>query len=161
MNVRFLKHKQILSKIQNILPSKIINFDETQINETIDTILTQWPNVINTSDNICKKESLLWKQKWLNREELPRSFIDSLNYCDDSVFPNIHNILKLCATLPVTVATPERSFSTLKRIKTNIRNSTGEDRLNGLATLSIHREIKIGPEEVIDKFAQKNRKMLL
>lgn len=70
-------------------------------------------------------------------------------------------MLKICATLPVSVATSERTFSSLKRIKTYLRNATGEIRLNGLAAMSIYRGIEITTEEVIDRFNQKDRKILL
>lgn len=146
---RFLKHKTILSNIQNILPNTIINLDENVINETVDVILLQWPDIITISDSIVKKEVLLWKQRWIAMEERPLTFIDALNFCDSSLFPSTHTILKVCATLPVTIATPERSFSTLKRIKTYLRNAIGESRLNGLAQLSIHRDISLSIEEVI------------
>lgn len=159
LELRFLKHKKMLLNIQNILPNTAINLNEQAINESIDFITMQWPEIITVHDNIVKKEALLWKQRWIGLDERPQNFIDALNLCNQSVFPNIYNILKLCCALPVTIATPERSFSTLKRTKTYLRNSTGEKRLNGLAHLSIHREIEITTDEVINKFAQKNRKM--
>lgn len=55
----------------------------------------------------------------------------------------------------------ERTFSTMKRVKTYLRNRMGQDRLNGLADLSIHREIGTSTEKVIDVFAEKNRKIAL
>ncbi|ESN97057.1 hypothetical protein HELRODRAFT_153381, partial [Helobdella robusta] len=56
-------------------------------------------------------------------------------------FPNVKALLRILATLPVSTATAERSFSSMKRIKPYLRNSTSEKRLNGLALLSIHKEI--------------------
>lgn len=44
-------------------------------------------------------------------------------------------------TLPISSATAERSFSTLNHIKTYRRTTMGAERLNGLAKLSIHREL--------------------
>ena len=57
------------------------------------------------------------------------------------------------ATLPVLTATPERTFSTLKRVKTFLRNATGENRLTGLTLLRVHIDIKVDPEEVLNRFA--------
>lgn len=124
------------------MPNTIVNLNEYDINDSIEIILTKWPNIIDFNDNILKKEALLWKQRWIDTNEKPRNFIDALNLCDKSIFPNIFNILKTDATLPITIATKERSFSTLKRIKTYLRNSAGENRLNGSALLSIYREIR-------------------
>lgn len=135
--------------------------NESQIAESVDEIILQWPIIDDFCVDVAKKEALLWQMRWISADEKPNTFIDALNLCDENMYPNVFDILKICATIPVTVATTERSFSTLKRIKTYLRNTTSENRLNGLAALSIHREIQITADEVIDKFKQKNRKMLL
>lgn len=158
---RFVRHKDILSRIQNILPDIIVTLNEMEIGDSIDVILSQWPDLANTSDSVLRSEALLWQQKWLGLDDRPKSFIDTINICNKSVFPNIYNMLKVCCTIPVTVATAERSFSTLKRLKTYLRNSTGERRLNGLALMSIHRDIGIDVQEVINKFAAKHRRIPL
>lgn len=134
---------------------------EDDINDTIYIILEQWPNVTNDFDFIVKKEALLWKQLCVASENKESTFIDALNKCNKIIFPNIYNILKLCATIPITVASAERSFSSLKRIKTYLRNSTGENRLNGLAALSIHREFNVHPEKIIEIFTKTNLNLLL
>ena len=66
----------------------------------------------------------------------------------------------LFATIPVTKYASERSFSSLKRIKTYLRSTMGENRLNGLALLNIHPEIIIKPEEVVDTYANKHPRRL-
>lgn len=63
LDQRFLNHKQVLCKIQNIIPNKIVNLTEAEVNETVDVISMQWPNALTTSEIICKKEMLLWQQK--------------------------------------------------------------------------------------------------
>jgi len=50
----------------------------------------------------------------------------------------------------VTTCTSERSFSSLRRLKTYLSSTMAENRLNGLAMLSIHREELLTPEEVIE-----------
>lgn len=111
INERFLKHKKILENIQNILPNKIENLNEDELDESIDSILLQWPEIsMNSNDDVIKKESYLWQQKWRSAEEKPNTFIDAMNLCNELVFPNIFTILKICATIPVTVASIERSF---------------------------------------------------
>ena len=54
-------------------------------------------------------------------------------------------------TLPVTVATAERSFSKLKYIKNYLRNCMGQERLKGLGMLSIEAS---QPRQAIDRFAE-------
>jgi len=87
--------------------------------------------------------------------------MDILDACDAKFYPNIHFLLKILATLPVSTTAIERSFSTLKRLKTLLRNKTGNERLTGLALLSVHWEVSISTDEVLDVMAQKNRKLIL
>ena len=54
-----------------------------------------------------------------------------------SGFTDVVTVLLLFLTLPVTVASAERSFSKLKIIKNYLRNSMCQDRLSGLPLLSI------------------------
>jgi len=72
--------------------------------------------------------------------------------------PNIHSVLIILVTLPVTTATAERSSSTLQRLKTCLRNNTGEQRLTGLALMNIYQNNEINVEEVINRFARLPRK---
>lgn len=161
LEIRFLKQKEVLCKIQNIIPNKVIKLNETEIDGTCDVILAQWANVSTAYDTVCKQEIVLWKQKWIDIDNKPRTFIDALQFCDEVMFPNVYSFLKIGSSLPVTVSSVERSFSSLKRIKTYLRNSTEENRLNGLALMSIHRGIPLKINDVIERFAEKNRRISL
>lgn len=55
--------------------------------------------------------------------------------------PNVSVALRILLTLPITVASGERSFSKLKLIKTYLRSTMSEMRLDDLATISIEHEI--------------------
>jgi hypothetical protein len=55
------------------------------------------------------------------------------------VSPNIECLLKILSVIPVTTSTSERSFSSLKRIKTYVRSTVGQVRLNGLAMFSVNK----------------------
>ncbi|XP_073337216.1 zinc finger MYM-type protein 1-like [Pagrus major] len=50
-------------------------------------------------------------------------------------------LLKIIITTPMTTAESERCFSTLKRIKTFLRNTMSQDRLNALAMLSMEKKL--------------------
>jgi hypothetical protein len=66
-------------------------------------------------------------------------------------------LLKILITIPMASAEAERCFSTLKRIKTFLRNTMSQERLSALAMLSKERDlIESIPDfnqRVIDKFA--------
>jgi len=63
-------------------------------------------------------------------------------------------------TIPVTNAEAERSFSALKRLKSYLRSTMGQERLSALALLAIHNTVNVSADEVIDSFAKANRRLL-
>ena len=80
-------------------------------------------------------------------------------------FPELLKVLKILATMPVTSCEAERSFSTLKRLKTYLRSTMGEDRLNSLAVLNIHRGVcnTVMEEEIeklVNKFSEGQRRSM-
>jgi len=72
------------------------------------------------------------------------------------VFPNFYVSLRILLTLPVTVASGERSFSKLKLIKNYCRSTMSQERLTNLATISIEHEIanKLETPKLIKEFAK-------
>ena len=63
---------------------------------------------------------------------------------------------------PLTSCEAERSISGIRRLKTYLRSTMKEDRLNGLALLMVHRSMRISIKEVIDVFAStQHRRMKL
>ena len=81
-----------------------------------------------------------------------------------SIYPNLSIGLRVLLTIPVSVASGERSFSKLKLVKTYLRSTMCQDRLNGLAIISIENETARNIEYnlLIDKFAsKKSRKVIL
>ena len=73
------------------------------------------------------------------------------------VFPNVSIALRIFCTLPVTVASAERSFSKLKYIKNDLRTTMAQNRLNDLTTLSIESDLarKLDFSQCISTFAAK------
>ena len=83
---------------------------------------------------------------------------DFMNSYPDGLVSFFSGFDQILATLPVTTATNKRSFSALKYLKTYLRNTTKEVRLNGLALLYVHR-IRLDFEQVIAEFSCKNRRL--
>ncbi|XP_004206892.2 zinc finger MYM-type protein 1-like [Hydra vulgaris] len=57
------------------------------------------------------------------------------------LYPNTWIAMRILLTIPVTVASGERSFSKMKLIKTYLRSTMSQDRLSSLGTLSIEKNI--------------------
>lgn len=77
-------------------------------------------------------------------------------------YPNVKIAFRIFLTMPVTIATCERSFSKLKLIKNYLRSTMGQERLSNLAILSIEYEVakEIEFDDIIDEFAAiKSRKI--
>lgn len=73
------------------------------------------------------------------------------------IYPKMWVALRISATLLVTVASAERSFSKLKLIKTYLRTTMMQERLSGLAIISINHVVsnQLSYDDVIDDFAGK------
>jgi hypothetical protein len=56
------------------------------------------------------------------------------------LFPQVETLVRLLLTIPCSSAEAERSFSGLRRLKTYLRNSMTQARLNHLAILHVHQE---------------------
>ena len=60
-----------------------------------------------------------------------------------TMLSEVYKLLKLYITFPVTTASSERSFSSLRRIKTFLRSSMTECRLNNLFLLYVYKSLQI------------------
>ena len=87
-------------------------------------------------------------------------FRHTLAACDREFFPSIHTLILILCKLPITSAECERSFSTLRRLKTYLRSTMSSEGESGLALMNVnyHRDMI---EEVINTFAQRQPRRLL
>lgn len=100
------------------------------------------------------------------KKHLIKTPVDILNFMTEfglvENFPNLTIALRIMLTLPVSVATGERSFSKLKIIKNYLRSSMSQERLVGLAMMSIEFSVleKINIDKIVSEFAnRKSRKV--
>jgi len=88
---------------------------------------------------VIKTEVKLWHTPF---EKLSvQGVLDALNKCNKNLFSNVFKLLQIFATILITSCEPERSFSALKLIKTNIINSVAQLKLNRLESLNVHRKV--------------------
>jgi len=73
-------------------------------------------------------------------------------------YPNVSIAYRILLTVPVTVASAERSFSKLKLLRNCLRTTMLQERLNGLAMCSIEKDIldNIDLDTIINDFASRN-----
>ncbi|CAF2865997.1 unnamed protein product [Rotaria sp. Silwood2] len=159
---RFSKHQQIAVNIVNLLPSTVV---DKKLNDVIDVFKFYRSDLRSNNIDVVIGEFEMWQQKWkkIPERERPANIINTLTALVPvkEFYPNLNCLFQIFAILPVTVATAERSFSTMKRIKTTLRNSISDKRLSDLAVIHIHRDksTNLNVENIINIFCKDKRRI--
>lgn len=140
---------------------------EEEINSRAKYMHLKYPNEI--SNEICDETIFLKNIFAVNfdAESSPAPAKLLLNILEKNLiglFPNVSTALRIFLSLPASVASAERSFSVLKRVKNFNRSAMSQERLNGLSTLHINSDIarNIDFSSIIKDFANtKARKAYL
>jgi hypothetical protein len=77
---------------------------------------------------------------------------------EDDCYPSTSIAYHILFTMPMIVASAERSFSKLKLLKNYLRSTMLREKLNGLTTLCIEKRSldEIDIETIIDDFTSRN-----
>ncbi|XP_074039985.1 uncharacterized protein [Leptinotarsa decemlineata] len=112
-------------------------------------------------------DELVSIQKLLPKEG-QKSPMDVLNFLSltesTDAYVNLWIALRIISTMPMSVASSERSFSKLKLIKTYVRSTLSQKRLNSLSILSIENELSQSVDylDIVNSFSEmKARKALV
>ncbi|XP_018494469.1 52 kDa repressor of the inhibitor of the protein kinase-like, partial [Galendromus occidentalis] len=151
----FADSRQKAMKVQCLVPKYTVSSTFADLIETLDFYQTD----LDCSASVLRGEFECWKAKWGRKagNELPETAIEALSFCPRIEYPKIATLLQIFATFPVTTSTPERTFSSLKLLKTYLRSTMGHERLNGLASMTLQRDVPVSVDEVVDLIAQDPR----
>ena len=75
-------------------------------------------------------------------------------------FKNVNTLLRILAVTTISNASAERSFSSLRRLKTYLRSTMTQERLSSIATVMVNREIAPDLSEVVEAFLKSDRKIV-
>ena len=106
----------------------------------------------------------LWQNKWSGDSEQAKELDThekALPFADHDYYPNIRTLILILATVPITTCECERSISMLRLVKTALRSTMTETRLNGLAMLQYHRDILLTADEVVQEFVCRHPRRVL
>ena len=154
-----------------VLPKNLLSLDIIEVRKTVRVYADKYKGDIRTvgvdvtdytTDLVNEIESFRWCYGDNLRDMSQVSeVLQLLNDCDLSTYSKLLSAVVLFITLPVTVATAERSFSKLKLIKTYLRSTISQDRLDSLAILSIESEEawSLDIDGLIDMFADKKARL--
>ena len=59
---RFLEHRTLLSRIQNIVPAKCAELDEEELNKTVHVFEEEWPNDVTGTTEDLQFDMKMWKR---------------------------------------------------------------------------------------------------
>lgn len=149
LNTRFENLGQISEKFRFIL--QMSEMSKEDFEESARCYAATWRDVSNNliqevysaSGPLCVCKTAIEKLNFILQRNL------------ESLFPNLVVALRVFLTMPVTVASAERSFSKLKLIKNYLRSTMDQDRLVHLALISIeHAVARSTPfDEMLEKWA--------
>jgi hypothetical protein len=156
LNSRFESHSATVFRLSCLIPQFVHKYTYADLQPVV-----AFYGEFVESESLVQGEVEIWKQKWASvpPAERPSNALEALAECSKQFYPNVHTLLHIAATVPVTTATAERTFSTLKRIKTFLRTTMTTERLTGLALMNIHRNTEVDIDKVIDHFARKTRRL--
>ena len=111
------------------LYSKDIEFDRLKVQLQMLPDLLKTFNSANTSQKVSKVTSLRTIVGLLHSEQ-----------CCRRMFSGVLKLLKIVLTIPVTSATAERTFSSMRRLKNYLRSSMTQKLFNNMMILHIHKD---------------------
>ena len=144
-------------------------------NRQIQSLLSLVPSVLRTldrelsaddftlwSEDLPTPKSLAgeldrWKRFWDtadDQQEIPCNLVQALGSCDADSYRNIHYLLMVGCTLPITSAEAERTFSLLR--KTYTRSTLAEDHFSDLAVMAMHYQQRIPVQEILEAFVRQH-----
>uniref|UniRef100_A0A3B5R5L1 DUF4371 domain-containing protein n=1 Tax=Xiphophorus maculatus TaxID=8083 RepID=A0A3B5R5L1_XIPMA len=120
-------------------------------NVIVDTLLQELSERFSNFQLVSEKFKFITKMEHMTKiypaSRLLKGYkaLEKLNFLIqenlDLVFPNLTVALRIFLTMPLTVASAERSFSKMKLIKTYLRSNMSNDRLSQLAVISIENNV--------------------
>ena len=156
ITTRFMPLKGIVTASLALIPSAIQS-STTPADDLAASIQEQYSGDLpGTADEI-QAEVLQWVMMWrkddvANPPDSAQAALHSPEVLSSALFPNVLTMLKLVATIPVVTCECERSVSALRRLKTYLRNSIGQERLSLLAMMHTHYSHDVDLDKVIDQF---------
>jgi len=155
MQERFGQQQTLASKLLHLVPSFLCKDCTLNLDEVIELYQDDLPN-----PSVIATEVSRWQLKWLHQTCLPYTLRETIQQCDADFFPNIHTLLRIACTLPVTSCENERANSTLERVKTSLRSTMGQERLSALVLMSIHKDLEIDLDDIVDNFKVTNNRRI-
>jgi hypothetical protein len=134
LKARFCEANDIITSLSYLLPHEAVVTDKDEYMENMAKI-----EAFYDIDNFCSQAET-WFEFQRSKPQ-PIQFAGVLETLEETTYyPAVKQALYMYITLPATTCTVERSFSTLRRVKTWLRSTMTDDRVSALCMMSVHRE---------------------
>ncbi|XP_028417331.1 uncharacterized protein LOC114541726 [Dendronephthya gigantea] len=168
---RFRSQKFLADTFKFVLPGSLATLDITEVRKSAELFVNEYKGDICTdgvevADYISDLVNEIKSFRWCYGDVLKGMSTVSEVLCllkdvGLSTYSKLLLAVVIFITLPVTIASAERSFSKWKLIKNYLRSSIAQDRLDSLAILSIENNEAwlLDIEKLIDTFADKKARI--
>ena len=169
MNERFSNANLLLMKGVDALSPKSTSFLSVT---KMEPFLQHYSKCLPRLDNL--KNEVIFFKNYLTRNPIPDEELQGssglhnlLEHTEPvkAAFPILNECLCIALTLGTSTATVERSFSSLHRVKTYLRSTMTQQRLDSLGLLYIERDLSSrlweSLEQLVIEFAQTHRNSMI
>ena len=156
---RFSAHNAMAMKISVLLP-RSFRANQLQYSD-VKSVAEFYKQILSCPLESLESQFETWVQQWkdIPLENLPLTITATIDECNKNFLPGVYSLLQIFATIPVSSAEAERLFSALKLLKIYLRSTMSEERLSSLALDYIHSDLVIDVDDIINRFASKNRRL--
>lgn len=151
---RFLNPPKVY-QLQELIPAFMTADAESKVLDAAKDYAADLPFPLE----VVHSEVEMWTSAIRRSGRMDTSISCSIGEARGMGLESVVTLLRIFGTIPVTTATAERSFSRLKLLKTWLRSTVGQDRLNALTLLSLKPAVDI--EHVLELFREKKRRLAL
>ena len=159
LRVRFEGQNSVTSLFSFLYPQNLKEAKITAIENSVSQVLKLYHRDF-TEDLVSETRSFVneFKEEIAEKRTVKDLMQLMYDYKVLSSFPELQKLFVLFMTIPVTVASAERSFSKLKLIKTYLRSKMDQSKLTNLAIISIENVVAKALDKtvLIKKFASVN-----
>ncbi len=148
MHTRMLKNEERF-QAQWLIQTKLVGIQPANVERMYDAYA---PDLTKSRQEF-SDEVRRWGLRQQLQDMKPSTLIGTPNNTSEAAYHYVYRIIHILLTMPATSATCERSFSSMRRIKSYLRSTMTGERLSNLGVLHIHRDMDIDIDRFINMFA--------
>ena len=129
-------------------PASLLNLTPVTIDRLFNAYQRDLPRKADFVDEVER-----WEIRWAFVDDKPERLLDTLHATNRDLYPAIYTIISILLTTSVSSATSERSLSAMRRVKSYLRSTIGNERLSNLSLMHVHRHVQVDVNMIIDDFS--------